>query len=149
MIIEATDGTPMAHRDRRPGSGRRPVVVHLGRSQRNSHRTEEASHLLPGPTLTWGCCRLCQRAFRDRRRLGPGHSIRPGTLASCQPGRHLAALLAHLSPEGHFPNFRWPPTAPPCHSHTHMHTQDTTQHTRTCITHTRTHACTHTCTHTA
>lgn len=101
----------------------------------------------------WGCCGLCWRAFSDRRRLGPGHSIHPGILASCQPGRHLAAVPAHLSPEGHFPNICQLPTAPPCHSHnTHAHVTHHTTHTYLHTTHTRaqhTHAhSTHTCTHT-
>ena len=49
MIIEATNGTPMAHRDCRPNSGRRPVVSHLGRPQRNSHKDRRG---LPPPART-------------------------------------------------------------------------------------------------
>lgn len=100
----------------------------------------------------WGCCGLCWRAFSDRRRLGPGHSIHPGILASCQPGRHLAAVPAHLSPEGHFPNICRPPTAPPCHCHnTHAHVTHHTTHTylhttHTHMQHTHAHTYTHVCT---
>lgn len=88
--------------------------------------------------LVWGCCGLCQRAFSDRWRLGPGHSVLPGTLASCQSGRHLAVLPAHLSP-GHFPNFCRHQQLHPATPTTPMCTRHTT-HTHTCIQHTRVHA---------
>lgn len=72
----------------------------------------------------WGCCGLCRRAFSDRWRLGPGHSVRLGTVASCQSGRHLAVLPAHLSP-GHFPNFCHRQQLHPATLTTPTHTQHT------------------------
>lgn len=49
MIIEATNRTLMARRDCRPSSGRRPVVSHLGRSQRDSRKDWRG---LPSPART-------------------------------------------------------------------------------------------------
>ena len=79
----------------------------------------------------WGWCGLCRRAFSDPWRLGPGHSVRPGTLASCRSGRHLAVLPAHRSP-GHFPDFCRRQQLHPATPTTPMHTT----HTHTCTQHT-------------
>lgn len=72
----------------------------------------------------------------DRRRLGPSHSVRPGTLASCQSGRDLAVLPAHLSP-GHFPNLCRHQQLHPATPTTPMHTRHT--HTPAYSTHVHAH----------
>ena len=114
-----------------PGSGRWPLA--LPHSPRLTPKEQSRGQARPPqlPARTPPPCgagrALCQSPCGPPTGAGTWPlSLYPSTwtFASCQPGKHLAALTRHLSPEGHFLNFCQRPTARPhCSHHTHTHTR--------------------------
>lgn len=117
-------------------------MAHLGRPQRNSHRTEEAARTHPHVGLSWALPEGLQRPKEaGTRPLGP-----PGD--SCQlPGRQ-ALSRSPCTPVTRRPLPEFPLAANSSalpRPHTHAHPRHNTTHTH--LHSTRTHARTHVRTH--